>query len=384
MFEFVTAGRILFGPGAMDQAGTLAAELGHKVLIASGRPSQDTSALTKRLQNTGMEAVLFPVRGEPTIELVHEATELARAEHCDLLIGFGGGSAIDTAKATAALLANGGEPLDYLEVIGKGKPITRASTPWIAIPTTAGTGAEVTRNAVLGSHQYAVKVSLRSPFMLPRVALVDPELTLSVPPAVTASTGMDTLAQLIEPFVSVRANPFTDAFCREGMQRVARSLRKAYQHGDDRNAREDMALASLWGGLALANAGLGAVHGFAGPIGGMYSAPHGAVCAKLLSPVMAMNVQALRERNPGSSVLKRYDEVAQLLTGRPSAIASDGVTWVQELCRALAIAPLSAYGLSGNDLPDLVVKSIPASSMQANPIKLTPDEMRAVLAEALV
>ena len=190
-----------------------------------------------------------------------------------MVIGFGGGSAIDAAKAIATLVANGGDPLDYMEGIGAGKPLTQPALPIIAIPTTAGTGAEVTRNAVVASPEHRVKASLRSPFMLPRLALVDPELTYSLPPEVTAGTGLDALTQLIEPFTSHRANPMTDAFCREGLARAARSLRRAYEHGADTAAREDMALASLFGGLALANAGLGAAHGFAAPICGMFPAP---------------------------------------------------------------------------------------------------------------
>lgn len=382
-FEFATAGRIVFGPGTLKQVGALASELGKRALVATGWPVERMGILTDLLSAEGIQSILLPVTSEPTTELVQAGAERARAEGCDLLIGFGGGSAIDTAKAIAALLANGGAPLDYLEVIGKGKPITRPSAPWIAIPTTAGTGAEVTRNAVLASHEHRVKVSLRSPYMLPRVALVDPELTLSLPPAVTASTGMDALAQVIEPFVSNKANPFTDGWCREGMRRAARSLRRAYEHGDDASAREDMALASLMGGLALANAGLGAVHGFAGPVGGMFPAPHGAVCAILLPPVMSINVQALRERQLGSAALQRYDEVAQILTGNPAATAQNGVAWVQELCAALHIPRLSEYGITASHLPELVEKSAVASSMQANPIKLTHDEMRAMLQEAL-
>jgi alcohol dehydrogenase class IV len=382
-FEFATAGRILFGPGMLKQVGKLAAEFGNRALVTTGWPVEHMGILTDLLDAAGVQSSLLPVIGEPTTELVQAGTERARAEGCDLLIGFGGGSAIDTAKAIAALLANGGTALDYLEVIGKGKPITQPSAPWIAVPTTAGTGAEVTRNAVLASHEHRVKVSLRSPYMLPRLALVDPELTFSLPPAVTASTGMDALAQVIEPFVSSKANPFTDGWCREGMRRAARSLRRAYEQGDDAAAREDMALASLMGGLSLANAGLGAVHGFAGPVGGMFPAPHGAVCAILLPPVMATNVQALRERQPDSAALRRYDEVAQILTGHPAATAQEGVAWVKELCAALHIPALGAYGITAGDLPELVEKSAVASSMQANPIKLTYDEMHACLLAAL-
>ena len=208
-----------------------------------------------------------------------------------------------------------GELLDYVEIIGRGQALTKPSAPFIAIPTTAGTGSEVTRNAVLASPEHRVKVSLRSPLMLARVALVDPELTYDLPPALTASTGLDALTQLIEPFVCLRANPMTDGLCVEGMRRAARSLRVAFTDGQNKSAREDMAVASLFGGLALANAGLGAVHGFAGPIGGMFPAPHGAVCAALLPHVMTANIRALRQRAPGSEALRRYDKVARLLTG---------------------------------------------------------------------
>jgi alcohol dehydrogenase class IV len=382
-FEFATANRILFGPGVLRQTGPLAAEMGRRALVLTGWKTDRTGMLIDQLSAHGVEAITLLVTGEPTTELVQIGAERARVENCDIIIGFGGGSAVDTGKAVAALLTNGGEPLDYLEVIGKGKPLTKPSAPNIAIPTTAGTGAEVTRNAVLASPEHRVKVSLRSPHMLPRVALVDPELTHSLPPAVTASTGMDALTQLIEPFVSVKANPMTDAFCREGIRRAARSLRVAYEHGDDAAAREDMALASLLGGLALANAGLGAVHGFAGPVGGMFPAPHGAVCARLLPPVMAVNVRALRERQPDSAALRRYDEVARMLTGNSAATAADGVAWVQALYEALQIPALSSYGITAGDLPVLVEKSAMASSMQANPIKLTPEEMREMLEQAL-
>ena len=235
--------------------------------------------------------------------------------NCDLIIGLGGGSAIDTGKAIAALLTNAGDPLDYLEVIGRGQALTDAPAPFIAIPTTAGTGAEVTRNAVLASPEHRVKVSLRSPLMLPRVALVDPELTYGLPPAITASTGLDALTQLIEPFVSIRANPLTDAICRDGMRRAARSLRRAYEEGTMLPPARTWP-ASLFGGLALANAGLGAVHGFAGPLGGLFPAPHGVICARLLPLIVEANVRALQERKPNTSVLQRYAEVARLTADR--------------------------------------------------------------------
>ena len=307
----------------------------------------------------------------------------ARAANCDVIVGIGGGSAIDCGKAIAALVTNTGSIIDYLEVIGAGKPLTERPLPYVAIPTTAGTGAEVTRNAVLASPEHAVKVSLRSPLMLPLLALVDPELTYSLPSDVTASTGMDALTQVLEPFVSPRATPMTDAFTREGLTRAARSLRTAYETPDDASAREDMALVSLLGGLALANAGLGAVHGYAAPLGGMFPIPHGVACARLLPFVMEANLQALRQRQPASPALARYREVAQILTGSADATAEDGVTWVMALLRDLQIPPLSRYGIRAADFPDLVDKAAKASSMKANPIVLSPDELTEILEQAL-
>jgi alcohol dehydrogenase class IV len=382
-FEFATATRIIFGAGTLKQIGPIAAELGKKALVIIGLSIERATPLLDVLTAHGVEHVTCPISGEPTIDIVQRGVEHLRHAACDLVISLGGGSAIDTGKAIAALATNGGDLFDYLEVIGKGQSLAQPSAPFIAIPTTAGTGAEVTRNAVLASPEQRVKVSLRSPFMLPRVALVDPELTYGLPPEITASTGLDALTQLVEPFVSIRANPMTDAVCRDGMRRAARSLRRACEQGGDTSAREDMALASLFGGLALANAGLGAVHGLASVIGGMFPAPHGAVCARLLPHGMAINVHALEERQPESVVLGRYDEIAQILTGDEKASARDGIVWMQELVVALSIPALSAYGVSADDLPSVIEKSAIASSMKANPIQLTPDEMREILAQAI-
>ena len=320
-FEFASPQRILFGPGTFKQAGPLARELGRRALVATGRDSVRTEQLLKLLEAQGIAATVFPIGGEPTTDMVRLGMARALEKRVELVIGFGGGSPLDAAKAIAALAANGGDPLDYMEVVGKGQPLTQPSLPMLAIPTTAGTGSEVTRNAVLTSPEHGVKASLRSLTMIPRLAIVDPELTYALPPAITASTGLDALTQLIEPFTCKRANPMVDALCREGIARVARSLRRAWADGHDAAAREDMALASLFGGFALANAGLGAVHGFSGVVGGMFKAPHGAVCAALLPHVMAMNRTALSQRQPQNPILARYDEIARLLTGNALAKA---------------------------------------------------------------
>jgi alcohol dehydrogenase class IV len=382
-FEFQTVARILFGAGAVTQAGALAQDFGRRALLVTGRDVRHADRLITQLTAAGLGVVTFSVAGEPEIGTVEQGIKLAKAEQCDCVIGIGGGSVVDAAKAIAALMTNDGELLDYLEVIGRGKALTKASAPYIAIPTTAGTGSEATRNAVLASPEHKLKVSLRSPLMLPLVALVDPELTYNLPPALTASTGLDALTQLIEPYVCLRANPLTDALCVESIRRAAWALPRAYANGGDHEARAAMSLVSLHGGMALANAGLGAVHGFAGPIGGMFPAPHGAVCAALLPHVMAMNLRALRERAAGGEALRRYDEVARLLTGQPTASAQDGVEWVSELVRNLEIPSLAKYGLGAADVSRLIANAANASSMKANPIALTPAELAEVLAAAM-
>jgi alcohol dehydrogenase class IV len=381
-FEFATAGRIFFGPGTLGDAGAMASGLGRCALIVCGSNSSRARPLLSRVEAAGLKCCVFETPGEPTIGHITNGVNQAREFGCDIVIGFGGGSVIDSAKAIAGLATNAGDIFNYLEVIGKGKPLTLPGLTCIAIPTTAGTGAEVTRNAVLASPDRREKVSLRSPFLLPRVAIVDPELTYQLPPAWTAFTGLDALTQLIEPYVSIRANPITDAFCIEGISRAARSLQRAFDHGEDRAAREGMALASLLGGLALANSGLGAVHGFAAPIGGIFAAPHGAICAALLPHVMEINVRALRERVTAGDALLRYDRVAALLTGKREAGARDGINWVTELCDRLQVPRLRTYGVTENDLALLVKKAAQASSMKANPIVLTNEELTEVLQAA--
>ncbi len=380
-FEFATASRIIFGPGRLAEAGPAAAAMGRRALVVTGKNTDRAEPLIGILADSGVEAELFSAPGEPTVELVGQATGAAREADCDLVIAFGGGGAVDTAKAVSALLVNEGELLDYLEVIGAGRKLENLAAPCIAVPTTAGTGAEVTRNAVIASPEHRVKVSLRSAGMLPDLALVDPELTRSMPPGITATSGLDALTQLIEPFVSVMANPLVDSLCREGLSRVADSLLKACRDGGDMAARLDMSLASLLSGLALGNARLGAVHGIAGPFGGTFpGAPHGAVCARLLPAVMAVNVRALAERDLDA---ERFDEVARLLTGNEDAAAADGVRWVEELCAELAVPSLGSYGFGESDFDSLAEKAARASSMKGNPAELSGEELREVFRRAL-
>ncbi len=382
-FEFATANRIVFGPGVAADLPQIIASLGDRPFVLTGGTPEHYEQIVELLTETNLEPTTFGIRGEPTTGTVSAAAAAARQARADVVVGIGGGSAIDAGKAVAAMLTNEGSIEDYLEVVGLGKPLENHSAPYIAVPTTAGTGAEVTRNAVLLVREHRVKVSMRSPFLLPEVALVDPLLTHSMAPDVTAATGLDALTQLIEAFVTKKANPLTDGICREGLRCAARSLRPAFEDGDNATARQDMALAALFSGLALANAGLGAVHGFAGPLGGMIGAPHGVVCGRLLPHVMAANVKALRTRVPDSPALARFDEIAWIVTGDDSARASNGVAWVKNLCGALALPGLRRHGLTEANFPDAVAQAKKASSMKGNPIDLHDDELAAILTAAM-
>ncbi len=382
-FEFATAGRILFGVDMLAQAAPLVTELGTTALVVTGRNPARAQPLLDALRTSGVRVHLFSVAGEPTIAEAQQGAEQARATRCDVVIGFGGGAALDAAKAIAAFATNPGDPLDYLEVIGKAQPLRHPPLPCIAIPTTAGSGAEATRNAVLTSPEHRVKVSLRHIWLLPRAAIVDPALCVSLPPETTAASGMDALTQLIEAFLSTRANPLTDALCREAIPRAARALPRVVAHPDDLEARSAMSLASLFSGMALANAGLGAVHGFAAPIGGMFAAPHGAVCARLLPFVFEENARLLRAHEPTAPALARFAEVARMLTGRADATPEDGAAWLHALADELHIPPLRHYGIRPDDFPAIAERAAHASSMRTNPVALTQADRIAILTRAL-
>jgi len=379
-FEFATAGRIVVGQGRAAELPEVLAGLGTRVLVCTGADPARHAGLLAEL---GMPAAMFAVAGEPTADVAQAGAAAAREHGADVVAAIGGGSVIDAGKAVAMLLGNGGGPLDYLEVVGSGRKITKPSAPLVAVPTTAGTGAEVTANAVLAVPAHGLKASLRSPLMIPRVALVDPGLTVSCPPAVTAASGMDALTQCLEPYVSVRATPLTDGLAREGLRRAAGGLRAAFADGTNLAARSGMALCSLLGGMALANAKLGAVHGLAGVIGGAAAVPHGVACAALLAPVIEANVRALREGPDGRAALARYTEVAGILTGSQAAAVEDGIAWIRDTVALLEIPRLAAFGLSTQDVGDVAAKAAGSSSMQGNPVVLSDDDLRTILLDAI-
>jgi alcohol dehydrogenase class IV len=360
-FEFATAQRIIFGRGVFHELPDLCRSFGQRTLLITGSRPQQWEA---RLPNVGIQSI----RGEPTIQDIADGVALAKKHNADVIVAIGGGSVVDAGKAIAAMATQPGDLMRYIEVIGEGKSLDAVPLPYIAVPTTAGTGAEATRNAVLASAEHRVKASLRHVTMLPRIALIDPELAVDVPPHVTAASGMDALTQCLEAFVCSRAQPMTDALCLDGIQRAIRSLERAFQNGHDLDAREDMALCALNSGIALANAGLGAVHGFAAPIGGMFHAPHGAVCAALLAPVWEANSQRVQDRT-------KFDQIDQMLGG-------SAIPYLHALTQRLHIPELSQWGIQDTDLPEIAHKAAAASSMKANPISLTHDELVNILRAA--
>jgi len=381
-FEFGTAARIIFGPGTAGEFAPLAAQLGGRALVVTGGCTERAGPVLAVLEESGVDCSTFSVPVEPTPRLVDEGLRVARDAGADLVVGVGGGSVIDAGKAIAAMLRNPGRLEDYLEVVGRGRQISCNPVPYIAIPTTSGTGSEVTKNAVLRVPEYRVKVSMRGRLMLPRLAVVDPELTYSMRPGLTAATGLDALTQLMEAYVCRKASPLTDCICREGLRRAGRSLKRAFEDPADKAAREDMSLASLFGGLALSNSGLGAVHGLAGPLGGLTGAPHGMICAALVAFTVRLNIETLESRAPGSPTLKRYDQIAELLSGKAGATALEGVDWLERLCSALKVPCLSELGLAESDFAEVVAGAQKSSSMKGNPVELSDEELVEVLRQA--
>ena len=381
-FEFASAAKIIFGNNAFEKVPDIILSSGKRVLIVTGKNTQRAELLAEKLIQKNGKALIFSVETEPTTDIIEEAVCLARAENCSVVAGLGGGSVIDSAKAIAAMAPNKGSLFDFLEVIGLGKPLVETPLPCIAVSTTAGTGAEVTKNSVIKSAKHKVKVSLRSDKMYPCAAVIDPVLTYSMPPSLTASTGMDALTHLLETFVSNQSNPFIDMICREGMRRVSASLLNAFKNGNDFEAREDMAMAGMLGGIALANARLGAVHGFSGPMGGMYPIAHGEICASLLAAVIEINIAAIKKQNK-FSLLEKFSEIACIFSGNVDATAEDGIESIKKLVSELNIPRLSAFGLTSCEFPELVENAKNSSSMKGNPVILSDDELYAALEKSL-
>ena len=378
-FTFMTASHIIFGVGVRNTYFDTILSLGDRPFVVTGSAKPEVESFLENIKNLSSAAVFFQASGEPSIPLIHRALAKARDNECNFVISIGGGSIIDTGKAVAALLTNGDNCLEFLEVIGQGKRLHHEPAPFVAVPTTAGTGSEVTKNAVISSPEHNVKVSLRSDTMIPNYAVIDPELCVSVPPDVTAWTGLDALTQLLEAYLTRKRNPLTDGICREGLIRASRSIYRAYTDGGDIDARTDMSCASLFSGLALANAGLGAVHGFAGPMGGMFNISHGLICASLLPHVFVTNIEAAMTLAEPEDLMDRFDKLAEILTGSEDAKKEDAVNWISETSKKLNIPGLSDLGIKQRDFPQIIQKAKNSSSMKGNPLELSDRELLRIL-----
>lgn len=366
-FVFRTAAEIHFGPGEAKRLREHAARFGKRPLVVTGSRGFE-----------GLDGPSVRVSGEPEVATVDAAVRICREERCDVVVGVGGGSVLDTAKAVAGMAANPGSVAEYLEDVGT-KTLAAAPLPFVAAPTTAGSGSEATRNAVIRVPEKGVKRSLRHDLLLPRAAVVDPELSGSAPLPVAAAAGMDALTHLIEAYASNGAQPTTDALAFPGATMAFHALRSLASGQADGESKEKMALASLWGGIALANAGLGAVHGLVAPLGGRRAVAHGNACACLLARTLRANIDALQRRAPESLALGRYRRIAHAFGERS---IEDLVDVLDRLRRDLGIPALSAFGLTSEDIP-AIVKDSRGSSMKFNPIVLSDDELAAVLRDCL-
>ena len=383
-FDVLCPTRVTVGAGTALEVRRWSESLGQRVLVVTGTAPTRHAELWSRLQMQGKELHFVSIGHEPTVNDADAAAEVGRAWEADWVLGVGGGSVIDAAKAAACLMRNPGPALDYLEVIGAGRPVERTSVPLVVIPTTAGTGAEVTRNAVLMSPAHRTKASLRSPFLYPTLAIVDPDMGRDAPRSVRVAAGLDALIQLIEPLTSRRAQPFSDALCREGLRRGGPAFQRVVDQPDDRNARLDMGVAALFSGFALAHAGLGAVHGMAGVLGGHLSgAPHGALCARLLPGVIVANRRRMAEEPERKLWLEcRYAEAAALILNHSAASADDLVTWGTESIERYGLPRLRDWGLAEGDFPAVISQAERASSTKSNPASLTGSDWEQVLRSA--
>lgn len=386
-FDFLNTPQIIFGCGRFDELGKIIESFGKRILLVASNSALKHKIVDKEIMiindQYDYSIEISILKGEPDTEQIDKCVEIGLKNKSELIIGLGGGSVIDAGKAVAGLISNGGNSKDYMEVIGKGRKITKEALPYIAIPTTAGTGSEVTKNAVILSKEDKLKSSIRSPLLVPKIALIDPELMTTIPKEITASTGLDALTQLIEAYTSNKSQPITDELARIGIKRAAESLILAYENGDDISAREDMAFAALLSGICLANAGLGAIHGFAGPIGGMYGIPHGIICGTLLKPVIEENIRLMLSQVPFHRSLTKYSEINHLLGGiQPDGIkdaANQLIEKLNKLSKKLNIPKLSKYNLKEDSFESIILKAKKSSSMKYNPIELSDESLLSIL-----
>jgi alcohol dehydrogenase class IV len=373
-FTFQTATEIVFGRGGAQTLAKRAAQIGARLLLVQGATAARSDWLADDLAREGCSVARFSVSHEPDLALVEHGIAAGRSHGADIVVALGGGSVIDAGKAIAALVPAQRPILDHLEVIGSGLPLEAQPLALIAAPTTAGAGAEVTRNAVISVPEHRRKVSLRDGRMLPRLAVVDPALTDNAPRALTLECGLDAITQLIEPYLSSRANRMADALCRDAIPSGLWALKHLMDY-EDPGFRDQLAWSSLCGGLALANAGLGVVHGLAGPLGGLVDAPHGAICGALLVAGMEANRTAVTD----PEILTRIDDVldwiGMVFGGDRSSALSVFSTWLDAHGRR----KLGQLGCGPDEMAMAADAAQGSSSMKANPVPLTRDQLMALM-----
>jgi alcohol dehydrogenase class IV len=385
--------RIHYGIGRINEVPALAAAYGHTALIVTGEKSfcgtPRWQAFIEAMEAKGLRWLHFTVSGEPSPMLVDEAVNRFRSEGVEVVMAIGGGSVLDAAKAIAGLLPHGNSVMDHLEGVGKNVPYHGPSTPFIAVPTTAGTGSEATKNAVLSVQGLeGFKKSFRDECLIPEYAVIDPDLLASCPRELIAADGMDAFTQLLESYVSSKANPFTDALAWSGMCAFKEGFFAAWEGAEPAagHGRGAMAYASLLSGITLAQVGLGSVHGLASPLGAYFPIPHGVVCGTLVAAATQVNIAAMQARDPNHPALAKYAEVGRLLTGRNEADDSAARSALTELLadwsERLQLPRLNRYGIGAEDFP-LIVANSRGSSMQTNPIVLTDAEIEAILDDRL-
>ncbi|WP_045388458.1 iron-containing alcohol dehydrogenase [Vibrio rotiferianus] len=377
MFQFMTATRIIFGEGALQSSLSVINQFGYSVLLVTGKDTQRATPIVNYLKAQNMRYQHVAINGEPNITMVEETAVLGRKFQPDMVIAIGGGSVIDMGKALAAIIPNQGDVYDYVEVVGRNVPLKTKPIHFIAIPTTASTGSEVTRNAVLKSGQDQVKVSLRSPEMLADVAIVDPTLTYGTDQYTSGRGAMDAFTHLMEAYVCGDPNPLTDMVCEEGLRCLSRSVIAGCKQ-DCHKARADLSFAALLGGMAITNAKLGAAHGLASALGGKLDAPHSVITARLAPHVMNENINAARKAGR-SDVISRYKRLAQLVTDRTNANEHDGVLWVRMVLDKLELPQLGKFGVCQTSFEQVADDALKSVAIKGNPLPLTQDRLVHIL-----
>jgi alcohol dehydrogenase class IV len=380
-FEFVTTTRIIFGNNKLKLLKNLAPNFGSRAFVITGNDPDRSAEVLDMLDAANCSPVIYSVPGEPTLDTINRGLFILVETERDFVVSVGGGSAIDTGKALAVLATNDGAPADYLDEPGKGRLFTNPSLPLVAIPTTAGSGAEITSTALFISPEPRSKVRLHHNAMFPRIALIDPKLTLSVPPNITAYTGLAALCHNLEVFVSPKGNPITDILTKDGLRRGSLAIQRAYTDSADIESRTSLAMSSLYAGLSAANASLGATHTIANAIGGLFNAPYGVICAQLLPAVIETNIRAMQERMPENVALRKYDQITRIVAGKEHSKTL--AAFMQTLNETFAIPSLSSYGIQQTDFDNIIAYSKSSPNMTGNPVELNEDELRAILGKAM-